>query len=428
MTYRTFRSLVSLLSLLTIIIAGVPVVSVQADEVTAGDQVIQDSNDDADSSVKQRVEDLQAQVKDSQTKIQQLDSTINGYRARISQQEAASLSLENQSALLENRIQEKQLDLQKAIAETDLTTLQIKQLDVSIQQEQQAIEKRRAALGDLLRRIRLADDVHPFQALLTGSSLSEYVSQLDELQRVQDETVAASEKLRQEKAQLESTRKAQDQRRTQLVQQQAELEKDRLALEGERSAKLSLLATTQAKESEFQRIVAELRQQQENEKISIQDLQNRLRDQLNQADTYLAQGDVLFQWPIVPKRGISAKFHDKSYPFRNLFEHPGIDLPTDVGTPVHAAAGGYIAWTRTGKQYGNYIMVVHAGGIATVYAHLTRFAVRPDTYVERGQVIGYSGGRPGDEGAGLSTGAHLHFEVRQNGIPVNPENFLPELP
>ena len=94
---------------------------------------------------------------------------------------------------------------------------------------------------------------------------------------------------------------------------------------------------------------------------------------------------------------------------------------------MRAAAGGYVAWTRTGNQYGNYIMLVHAGGVATVYAHLSRFGVRPETYVERGQIIGYSGGRPGDQGAGLSTGPHLLFEVRQGGIPVNPENFLPEL-
>jgi murein DD-endopeptidase MepM/ murein hydrolase activator NlpD len=113
--------------------------------------------------------------------------------------------------------------------------------------------------------------------------------------------------------------------------------------------------------------------------------------------------------------------------YRNLFEHPGTDIPTPVGTAVHAAAGGYVAWNRTGKQYGNYTMIVHPGGIATIYAHLSKFVAKPDTYVDRGDVIGLSGGRPGDPGAGLSTGAHLHFEVRQNGIPVDAENFLPSV-
>lgn len=400
----------------------VPVIHAQQVAADSGDA----SSVDAASS-KQQADELQSQVDESQKKIKQLDGTIAAYRKRIAEQESQSASLQNQAALLENRIQEKQLATQKTTEEADLTAAQIQQLDVSIRLEQEAIEKRRAALGELLRRIRQADDVHPFQALITGSSLSEYVSQLDELQRVQEETVAAAERLHEAKDGLVATRKSQDQRRTELLARQEQLRKERLSLEGERSAKVSLLATTQDKESEFQRILSELRGQQEEEKTSIRELQNRLREQLNQADDVLSRGDVLFQWPLIPRKGISAVFHDKTYPFRKLFEHPGIDLPADVGTPVRAAAGGYIAWTRTGNQYGNYIMVVHAGGVATVYAHLSRFGVRPDTYVERGQIIGYSGGRPGDQGAGLSTGPHLHFEVRQGGIPVNPENFLPEL-
>jgi murein DD-endopeptidase MepM/ murein hydrolase activator NlpD len=403
-----------------------PAVPVRAQE--APTDGVNDAAATTDSqTAKQEADDLQSQVSERQTKIKQLDGTISAYRKRIADQERQSLTLQNQASLLENRIQEKQLDFQKASQEADLTVVRIQQLDLSIRLESEAIEKRRAALGELLRHIRQADDVHPFQTLLTGSSLSEYVSQLDELQRVQEETVAAAKRLHEAKEGLQLTRKAQDDRRSELLKQQATLERERLALEGERSAKISLIASTDQKESEFQRILSELRSQQEEEKISIRDLQDRLREQLNQSDDTLARGDVLFQWPITPGKGISARFHDSSYPFRRLFEHPGIDLPTNVGTPVKAAAGGYVAWTRTGKQYGNYIMIVHAGGVATVYAHLSHFGVKPDTYVERGQVIGYSGGKPGDQGAGLSTGPHLHFEVRQGGIPVNPENFLPEL-
>lgn len=370
---------------------------------------------------------LEGEVTERQTKIKELDGTIAAYRKRIAEQESQALSLQNQAALLENRIQEKQLAHKKAEEEADVTALRIQRLDLSIRLEGEAIETRRGALRELLRRIRGADEVHPFYALLTGASLSEYVSQLDELQRVQQETVAATKRLHQAKEALQLTRKSQEERQIELGVQREAIERERLALEGERAAKVSLIATTEEKESEFQRIVSELRNQQEEERISVRDLQNRLREQLNESDDSLARGDILFQWPIVPRRGISAHFHDHTYPFRNLFEHPGTDIPAPVGTPIKAAAGGYVAWTRLGKQYGNYIMLVHAGGISTVYAHLNRFAVKPDTYVERGQIIGYSGGRPGDPGAGLSTGPHLHFEVRQGGIPVDPEHFLPEL-
>lgn len=94
--------------------------------------------------------------------------------------------------------------------------------------------------------------------------------------------------------------------------------------------------------------------------------------------------------------------------------HKGLDIAAPWGTPIRAAMDGVVELAGRNGGYGNFVKLGHAGGLATGYGHMSRFAVGPGTRVSRGQVIGYVGS------TGMSTGPHLHYELWKNGIPINP--------
>lgn len=404
-----------------------PALLVLAQETTSTESVVDTETSDVDPNIKDQVNQIQVQVRTKEQSVRTLDDLILQYQRRLQQQTTAGATLQAQLGLLDQAIQEKDLQTQRTQMELDRLALERQRLDLEIGQRTASLMLRRALLEDTLAHLAQSEDTSPLMAMLGEGSLSAYVSRREEWRSVQRTLTQLTSDVSEAKNQLEKRLTEVKGAETAEQAQRAQLTSEKTALDEQKSAKLSLVSQTQNREEEYQRILNDLHRNQQAESEDMLALRNRLQGTLDSSDETLAAGNVLLSWPIEVKRGISAHFHDSSYPFRNLFEHPGTDLPTPVGTPVRAAAGGYVAWNRTGKQYGNYIMVIHPNGIATIYAHLSAFIAKPDSYIERGDVIGYSGGRPGDQGAGLSTGAHLHFEVRQDGIPVNPEPFLPDL-
>ena len=94
--------------------------------------------------------------------------------------------------------------------------------------------------------------------------------------------------------------------------------------------------------------------------------------------------------------------------------HQGVDFGAPMGAPILAAANGTVAFAGRHGGHGNYVQLKHSKELATGYAHMSRFAVRPGQSVAQGQVIGYVGS------TGISTGPHLHYEVWLRGRPTNP--------
>ena len=133
-----------------------------------------------------------------------------------------------------------------------------------------------------------------------------------------------------------------------------------------------------------------------------------------------------FAWPTPGFVSLSSEWFED----REVYNHGGIDIAGAgiMGTPVVAAADGTVVATNSscthnwgksyscgcGGGYGNYVMISHAGGKMTVYGHLTSLTVSTGQTVSRGQVIGYVGS------TGNSTGPHLHYECRLNGVKYNP--------
>jgi murein DD-endopeptidase MepM/ murein hydrolase activator NlpD len=116
---------------------------------------------------------------------------------------------------------------------------------------------------------------------------------------------------------------------------------------------------------------------------------------------------------------ISSGFGERVDPFTGGEEfHEGIDFAAPEGTPIHAVAAGIVTWAGSRGGFGNMVQIDHGNGYATRYAHAYRVLVHVGETVQRGDVIGLVGN------TGRSTGAHVHFEVLQNGHEVNPARFV----
>lgn len=131
----------------------------------------------------------------------------------------------------------------------------------------------------------------------------------------------------------------------------------------------------------------------------------------------MAQGSGNMTMPL--RAGITSPFGWRRHPIFGLRKfHTGIDLAGPNHAAIAAADSGNVLYTGWYGGYGRVVIVSHGKGMSTLYAHLSRVAVSPGQNVRKGDIVGYEGT------TGFSTGPHLHFEVRVNGKPDNPLNFV----
>ncbi len=286
-------------------------------------------------------------------------------------------------------------------------------------------------LHDGLLKQRLVDiyehgDLGYASVLLASKSFSDFVERWQDLrlviaanQRAVRERKAAEGKVASAQADLESTQLALENQTQEQQRAQSQLD----ALAQERS---NLVAVADQQRRHVATQVAQMEELSAAEEARLEEyIRERQAEIEAQAEAARRAAGIAgpitspgeLAWPV--SGTITSPFGMRQNPFGGGVEfHPGLDIAAPMGTTVTAAAGGTVISAGWYGGYGNYILIDHGGGMSTGYGHLSQIFVSNGQTVQKGQAIGAVGS------TGMSTGPHLHFEVRLGGKPTDPAPYL----
>lgn len=338
----------------------------------------------------------------------------------LQQQIAAQKKLISRSKAQEKSVTKAINDLEKQIAGVQR---QIKNLNSAVATKQSSIEQTQTAIqekeADLTERNRYLSSrlVRVFEmgqggyleVILGAQSFTDLLTRFDMMATIVKQDTNLIKSISQTRNDLIKAKAA-------LKQQQTEL----IAIRQDEQAKnVELAAATEVKEDYLKQIQKERKKYEQalNElEAESQQLQSLIR-KMQSGGKYVGTGK--FIWPAPGYKRISSDYGMRYHPILKVRKlHTGMDIAAPSGAKVLAADSGKVIYRGSLGGYGNVIIIDHGGGISTLYAHMSAFVAKNGQQIERGAQVGKVGS------TGWSTGAHLHFEVRENGTPVNPHSYV----
>ena len=340
--------------------------------------------------------------------------------------EQASVIEQKEALDLQNELTRQEIEI--ITEEIDLFTLAIEAKEIELEFALETEETQKARFRTRVRAMEETGIADYLSCLFRADSFADLLSRINEISMVleydktlEDEYIKARESVETLKAEYEVIKVEQEIVCQELDEKKALLEADIEAankliqqLEDEiktnKEKYLEVLAQEKAFQSEIERKIAELQRQEEEAK--------KAAEAEGEVYTGPSGSTGVYQWPLPGKTPGSA-YGPRMHPIaKEMRFHAGEDIAANTGTSILAADGGTIATATYSSSYGNYVMINHGGGRVTLYAHMSSMAVSVGQSVTKGQVIGYVGS------TGLSTGPHLHFEVRVNGATTDPKQYF----
>jgi murein DD-endopeptidase MepM/ murein hydrolase activator NlpD len=340
--------------------------------------------------------------------LDKINEQIDDKQSELSQGKKKASALQSEIKSLEKNIYAAEVGLNSLQRNINSSKTLIVQALGELSELEEDIASQNEGLNARLRTMYKNGEVGILTVLLGSLDMSDFMTNLDMVQRIYDndtEILASLEnqytKVIDQKIELQTLKEN-------LLSQQTE-ESTR-----QESLKISK-GTVQSKKSEVDADNAVLTHQIDSLNAEANALTAKILG-LQGDGNYI--GGIMC-WPSESSTRISSPFGNRLHPILRIYKlHTGIDIAARSGTNILAANAGTVISAGWNNGYGYMVMVDHGGGIVTLYAHSSKLLVRKGNVVARGQAIAKVGS------TGMSTGPHLHFEVRVNGIYKNPLDYV----
>lgn len=376
-----------------------------------------------------------ASVGDIQSKINALkgkNKDLASQRSNL-KNELKSIQADKNAAVNKRKNLEQQINyLQEEI---DNLTAQLEQYAALIVEKEQEVadnEAREAAQFALFqkqcRAMEKEGTVTYWSILFAADSFADLLDKVNTInaiadynQGVCDQLQAAREALQQAKAELEAAEAETENAKAQRESAQTELEGQKREVQ---ALIKEIAADEKATQAEIDKLDKAAKEQDAEIKRLDKELQKAIAEaRKNSSNQYQFDPGTGFYWPLPKERvSVTSFFGPRTHPITGKYHnHSGTDIGAYSGTEIYAAHGGIVLTSAYHSSYGNYVVLSRGDGVTTLYAHMSKRAVKVGDVVSQGQVIGYVGS------TGSSTAPHLHFEVRVDGERKDALKYYPNV-
>jgi len=358
-------------------------------------------------------QDLENEINSKANELKAIHRKIQETQDNLTKTEKKKVTLTREINRNSYKIRQLQLSLRSNKINIDKLGLEITSLGGDIDNTKDEVQLKNEAIYKIIRELHLKESEDIVVSFLRNLSLAESLSQINDLNELHKALGRDVKELLLLKQSLDGQLGQVSKKRRGVKQEYKTSGVRKSLIEEQRFERRNLLAMAKNQAKDYEKEIDDLSKRQEEIAREVEDLEAKLRRQINPDGLPLERPGVL-GWPV--QRGytrITQNYGSTSfarYGYKGRW-HNGIDIGFPSGTPILAAADGIV--TNVGDQdkycrrgaYGKYIVVRHSNNLTSLSAHLSRIATSPGTRVKRGDVIGYIGS------TGYSTGPHLHFTV-----------------